>query len=293
MSDGAEHLESAADDALGREAARAREARAGCPPPDLVIAHSSEALPDEVRVRVEAHLRGCDACRALAADADSLEPGIPEGADARVFARIQPPRRNAPWVSWLLAASVLLACGVAAAWWLRPSSGRTAAVPPATPPAGPGPTTPAPVAMQAPLWSISAATVRVPLSALGASRGVDAGGARTRVLMAALAPYEKADFDAAIERLEAFVREYPDAADASFYLGVSYLMADRPADAVAPLSRARDARAERDRREVDWYLAAAEQRTGRTAEAAARVDRLCRTPGAYQQSACAAADKLR
>jgi len=147
--------------------------------------------------------------------------------------------------------------------------------------------------MQAPLWTVNAATVRVPLSALGASRGADAGSARTRSLMAALAPYENADFKTAIERLEAFVREHPDAADASFYLGVSYLMADRPADAVAPLSRAREARAERDRREVDWYLAAAEQRTGRAADAAARVDRLCRTPGAYQQSACAAAAKLR
>ncbi len=295
MTDDDARLDSGIEEGVRREGVRWREARAGCPPPDLVMAHASEALPDEVRERLSEHLRGCDACRRLAADADAVELEVPPGVEARVLARVQAPRRFPPGTLWVLAASVLLVCGLAAMRRLHPggavrtTAGRTLETPqmPAAVPAAAAPV------RQAARWQISAATVRVPLSSLAVSRGADAEAARGRRLVAALAPYEKADYPAAISALEAFVKEFPDAADAVLYLGVSYLMADRPEAALAPLAQAADLRSGRGRREVDWYLAAAEQRTGRTAEAAARLEGLCRAPGAYQQSACAAAATLR
>jgi tetratricopeptide (TPR) repeat protein len=259
--------------------------------------HGSEALPDEVSVRVEQHLTTCDACQRLAQSFDEAERGSEADVERRVFARVN---RHAGWTPGRalgLAAGVLLACGLAAFWLVRsgarPAEHASSNAPPSGTAATSTPGAAAP-SVYVSLWTITPPPVRIPLSSLEATRGPDAVAAeRGRALLAALEPYQSGDYRAATSRLEAFVRQYPAAADGFLYLGVSYLMAERPAEAIATLERAAALKPEAERREADWYRAAAEQRSGRLSDARARLSALCQRPGAYQANACAAEATLK
>jgi tetratricopeptide (TPR) repeat protein len=290
--------DSTTDERLRREGAAWRGERHSCPPPDLVIMHSSEALPEEVRARLEQHLETCDACRRLARNFDAAERASEGDVERRVFERVKRGPRWTPSRRLMLAAGFLLAGGLAALWWVRSgatTSNHVAGGPPSlsSPAASPAPVTTAP-SNQVALWVITPATVRIPLSSLEATRGSDGKAAeRSRALLAALEPYQSGDYGAATSRLEAFVQQYPAAADGFLYLGVSYLMAGRPAEALAPLERAAALKPEAERREIDWYLAAADQRSGRLPNAKTLLGGLCEAPGAFQPDACAAEATLR
>jgi TolA-binding protein len=286
------------DERLRREGAAWRGERLSCPPPDLVMMHGSEALPDDVRARLEQHLETCDACRRLARSFDEAARGSEGDVERRVFERVKRGTGWTPSRGLMLAAGFLLAGGLAALWWVRSGATNSNHVA-ASPPSLSSPTTsPAPVATapsnQVALWVITPATVRIPLSSLEATRGSDGVAAeRSRALLAALEPYQSGEYGAATSRLEAFVQQYPFAADGFLYLGVSYLMAERPVEAVAPLQRAAALKPEGERREVDWYLAAADQRSGRLSDAKTLLAGVCQAPGAYQANACAAVATLR
>ena len=286
----------AIDERLRREGAAWRAERSGCPPPDLVMMHGSEALPDDVRDRVEQHMATCDACQRLAQNFDKAERGSEAEVESRVFARLSRPAGWTPSRALGLAAGVLLASGLAGLWWVRlgtgpmeHASGNAPSGSAAT--SAPGVATPS---VHVALWTITPAPVRVPLSSLEATRGPEAAAAEQgRALLVALEPYQAGDYRAATSRLEAFVGQYPAGADGFLYLGVSYLMADRPVEAIAPLERAAALKPEPERREAEWYRAAAEQRSGRRSDASARLSALCQTPGAYQANACAAGATLK
>jgi predicted Zn-dependent protease len=144
------------------------------------------------------------------------------------------------------------------------------------------------------LWTIDPLPVTLALSSLDASRGASqATHAPPRDLVDALVTYQHGEYAKAAEQLAAVTRVHPDAPDAWLYLGVARLMADRPADAIAPLERAARAAADARIDAIAWYLATAEQRTGQADRARARLENLCGGTGAFHTPACDALHALR
>lgn len=109
----------------------------------LLSAYIDEAVRGDERAAIDAHLRGCAACRALAEDlttiratAGSLEPLIPA---ARVWnqlsaaAAAQPRRSAVQWFGWRPVAAVAMTAVIAAGLWrvgtLLQPEGRTATAP--------------------------------------------------------------------------------------------------------------------------------------------------------------------
>ena len=112
-------------------------------------------------------------------------------------------------------------------------------------------------------------------------------------LIEALAPYQSGDYEAAVAQLTRVVQAHPDSPDASFYLGVASLLANRPSEAIAPLGVAAHEAVGEQRDAVEWYLATAEQRTGHPDAAHARLAPLCRATGSFQTRACDAMQVLK
>ena len=288
-----------AHDRLRREGEASRNQRIGCPDPDLLLARRSDALDAAVRARLEQHLAICEDCSRFALDLDALNLDEPDDSiESRVLARIRRSKRAgpAPWLG--VAAGLVIAVGLAALWWTRslpPPRSQTASAPapiqrlPSSETSSPTLEMPPTVA----LWTIEPAPVRVPLTSLGVPRngsGADAGAAAG--LIEALAPYQRGDFGPAVDGLEQFVRQYPDQADAYLYLGVSYLMVDRPSSAVTSLERARSLASPNRHAEIDWYLATAEQRSGLIDASRARLRELCGGQSRHRPLACAAENAL-
>jgi hypothetical protein len=289
--------DAAVHERLRREGEASRNQRTGCPDPDLLLARRSEALEAAVRARLEQHLTVCEDCSRFARDFDALNlDEADEAIESRVLARIRPATR-AGLSRWLgVAAGIVITAGVATLWWTRPlpAPGPDAvSAPIQREPSATGSPAQTDMPPTAALWTIEPAPVRVPLTSLGVPRngsGTDAGAAAA--LIEALAPYQRGDFDLAVDRLEQFVRQHPDQSDAYLYLGVSCLMADRPSSAVVPLERARSLASPNRRAEIDWYLATAEQRSGRVDASRARLRELCAGQSRYRALSCAAAGAL-
>jgi hypothetical protein len=284
--------DAAVDARLRGEGERLRAERVGCPSPDLLVARATGALEPAFASGVDAHLDSCDACRRLAADIDALdlaaaEPAVEERVRMRVFAR--PASRT-----WLLpvAAAAVLVSAVAFGWRLWPAA--TPAAPEVLREAtvGPAAESAAGPAQVVALWEIAPAPVRVPLSSLGPTRsGESAPG--DDGLIDALGPYQAGDYARAVERLSEWLHVSPLSGEGHFYLGVSQLMTGDPRAAHTSLAKAHELLPAPRRREVDWYRAAAEQRSGDLAASRARLRALCAEPGAYRTEACTAASVLR
>lgn len=284
---------------LRREGARWRESRDGCPHPDVLAARESELLDPAMRDVLAAHVRRCAACAQFAADLEAVAADVPtDVVESRVFERVRREAAPAPRWQWTLpvAAAVLLACATGVVWWVRMPSGgaggRGAMLGGADQPPPPqSQSTPSQPVEVAASWTIEAPPVRVPMSSLGPARSGETSASAT--LAEALAPYQEGRYDEAIPLLERAARLHPDSVDAAFYLGVARLLADHPADAIAPLERAAALALPGRRAEIAWYRATAEQRSGRTDAARARLDALCATASDFRARACAAAQALR
>jgi tetratricopeptide (TPR) repeat protein len=283
--------DTALDAQLRQEGERLRAARAGCPPPDLLFARESESLDASLRERLETHVAGCAACRRMAADVAQLDLGMPDAeVESRVASRVLPASGLGRGGMFSIAAALLLASGLAVTWW----SQRTPPKPPTAATSTPQPAVPIEPAEPAPvvaLWTIVAPPVRLPLSALGATRS-GTGSAAAPGLADALTPYQSGDYDGAADAIAKVVEAQPQSGEAQFYLGVSLLLAGQAEAARSPLERAVALLPADRRNEAEWYLATAEQRIGKNDAARARLQRLCAAAGTYQAGACAAAAAL-
>ena len=294
MSEFGQPGESAMDARLRQHGEALRAERAGCPHPELLFARQSEALDAELRHRLDAHLSTCARCRQLADDVDSLDLSEPDAAvEQRVLARLGGTTRAGRSGLLSLAAGLLLASGIGVTWWYSRSVTPVAERPAASQAAAESPQMQEASTPVAALWIITPAPVRVPLSSLGVPRGGDGPAADGLALVEALGPYQMGDYVAAIARLSAVVRDYPESGEARFYLGVSQLMAGQAEPAIASLDIAATRLPAARQAEAEWYRATAEQRAGRTDQARARVHALCAGPGDFHAQACAAEASLK
>jgi predicted Zn-dependent protease len=279
-------LDDVLDNALRAEAAQWQRSRQGCPDPDLLMVSDSELLEGDVRAALDAHLRECAACARLSADLAALRHEAPDAAsEAAVLARIRAAESSTSWWRLPLAAAILLGCGTGI-WWMSRSPTPSSVPAQATSPLPPS--TAGPIA----LWSIEPLPVTVPLTSVGATRSAGTNDVAA-ALANALTAYQAGRYEEGIPALRAVANAHPESADASLYLGVSLLLAHRPQDALGPLAHARQVAEPKRSPDIDWYLAAAEQRRGATAAARERLQALCAGPGDYQQRACAAERALR
>jgi tetratricopeptide (TPR) repeat protein len=285
--------DTALDAQLRQEGERLRAARAGCPPPDLLFARQSESLDAGLRERMETHVAGCAACRRMAADVAQLELGTPDAdVESRVASRVLPAGGHGRGGMLSIAAALLLASGLAVTWWYQRTPPKPPAAATSTPqPAMPiGPAEPPPVLA---LWTIVAPPVRLPLSALGATRSGTGSAAAAPGLADALTPYQSGDYAGAADAIAKIVEAQPQSGEAQFYLGVSLLLGGRAEAAQSPLERAVALLPADRRNEAEWYLATAEQRAGNNDAARARLRRLCAAAGTYKAGACAAEATLK
>jgi hypothetical protein len=257
--------------------------RRGCPPPEHLMALTGDAVPDDLRREVSAHLARCAACQALAADLARLGEGAPPASlDGRVIAASGVRGR---WAV-LVAAVVLAAIGLSA-WWrvhapqemlldrVETSTGAPAAA------AAPAPAT---------RWTVEPPALVLPAATVLVMRGSDPAAA---ALATALEPYRNGDYAAAATSLAAFTTTHPDSADGWFYLGASRLLTDADAEARTALEKAESLGAGASHPELEWLGATADARTGATDSAKARLTALCDASGPLKDRACDALKTLR
>jgi putative zinc finger protein/tetratricopeptide repeat protein len=104
-------------------------------------------------------------------------------------------------------------------------------------------------------------------------------------LASALEPYRRDDFADAATRLRGLAGRFPQAPEPPYYLGVSLLMLNRPADAIAPLQEA--ARIVSPPDDVRYYLAVAQVNAGDIASGVALLRQLCDRKTESSRRACA------
>ncbi|MBI1951845.1 MAG: tetratricopeptide repeat protein [Acidobacteria bacterium] len=197
-------------------------------------------LGDDERELYEQHYFECEGCfeeletyRALQAELKQAVPSSPEDAA---------PRRARAW-AWSGAAAAALA-GAALILWLRqpPSSPREAArasggeiAEPVQPPLPPGSPVPDPgVARPAPDW-MTLARVTPPAYTAVVLRGAE--GEARRKFAQAMEHYVAGHYAAALSGLEEASELDPAAPEASFFLGICYLLTGKVDPAVQALQR--------------------------------------------------------
>lgn len=281
-----------------------RRRHAGDPPIEVLRAARAGALPDEVQAEVTRHLAQNAWSRALVEGMEDGgdQPVLDRVSEERIWARIRKAAEATPsggstgrWAPWAyggaaLAASVLIAVSM---------SRNNGAPPPTTssmpPPAGPVAVAP-PSAVVAPAPAVALAFDKpdIKLSAAALTwRGAPAGNPFLRNLEPAVDAYRAGDYARADALFTALTTQYPRAVEVAFFLGVTRMLGDDFAGALEPLS---DALAMQDPTFADdaaWYLAVAEQRSGRVAEARRRLAELCAGSGAFKAEACDAEQRLR
>lgn len=279
--------------ALVREltARGAGPAASSCPSPARLQALLADALPLEQREAVESHVTGCPACLSLLQDLRNWQPPVPaDGELKRLRRRIQrgQPKPEPTWHRWT--------------WLMAPAGALAALLITLDVPRFIGPAAPLPHAKTPPIASpvydlssifpLEKAPVRLPPAALLLFRGQAELSAPLREVAAALVPYQKNDYPSAARELGPVAGRHPESFEASFYLGVSLLLSGRPAEAIAPLERARAAGGAAQKPEAAWYLAVAHARSGSIRLARPLLEELCAAGHARAGSACEALGRL-
>lgn len=291
-------------DGLDGELAEIRRRHQDDPSLETLRAAQADALPPEVQARVTRHLQDSAWSRAIV---DGLrETGAEDHLDAasedRLFERITrkaqvtplraPSRRRwAPAIAiggLALAATLLIAVVVE-------RSGPDIAVPPDAASASigvkPAIVESAPVTRPEPSRiAFAKPEVKLSPSAL-AWRGDAAANPFVRDLAPAIDAYRAGDYPRAAAAFDRLSGVYPGSIEVSFYLGVSRMLAGDDAGAIAPLEAAARLDNQTFADDVAWYLAIAQQRSGRP-NGRAKLAELCRGQGPHASSACTAVAQL-
>jgi len=259
-----------------------------CPAPETLLPAMEGTLPEPLRGRVLSHVEHCGICRMLAEAQGSPECSEPTVDESKwIQSRMTSGRRpqRVWWRPIAAAAVITIAVGTG---WLSQFDRQGAEMP--TPPGAPA--VAAPRTGSAFVLALEKPAIELPPGAL-VLRSRDADPYVT-ALIGALEPFRKGDYPQAVQQLGALQTSHVHEPFVNYYLGVSYLLGGRAADAVPSLERARtDGTADTWLRlEASWYLAIALERAGRRDAAAIVLTEICGTGDSRRQHACAALGTL-
>ena len=289
--DGWERDERDALEPLEEELASIRARHANDPSLDLLRAAQADALPPDLQARVSEHLTESEWSRALVSGANDVEHSLDATASDRLLARITQSATARPsWFSSIRLVSRLLAAAaavviIAALWVSRRGTAPASTAPPVArqtvarnePP-------PFELPLQKP-------DVRLSVAAL-TFRGTPAPSSLVDDLAPALDAFRASDYARSAQALQPLEGKYPAAIEPPYYRGLSLLFMNDAAGAIAELQKAARLADDTFSADVTWYLAVAQQRAGRIADARAALDTLCRTPNPHKSAACDGLSKL-
>ncbi|MGH9142923.1 MAG: tetratricopeptide repeat protein [Vicinamibacterales bacterium] len=262
------------------------------PPIGLLRAAQADVLPDAVGDAATEHLERSAWSRALLDGANEAADGSFDAASRRrIRAEIQRRQSSAPssrprlwiWAPALgLAALLIVAVSIN-----RPSRS------PAPVHSGETPqTTPTASSRTAFHLPLDKPEVKFTEAAL-----VVRGEKNQRVrFVDAVAPgvkaYRGGDYAEAATSLAGLEAAYPRSVEVPFYLGVSRLFLSDYAGAITALQAARRVDDGSFTANIGWYLAVAEERAGRKADATGELRTICRGTSEFRSRACQAAEAL-
>ncbi|HEY6308384.1 MAG TPA: anti-sigma factor [Candidatus Angelobacter sp.] len=276
-----------------------------CPKPELLQAAQADVLPAQQREDIITHLESCPACTSLLADLEALDDApLDKAGQQRIWKRIR---------AGIAAEDPAPMAGrTVTGWsnsWLRPMplAAMAAAVvilvvvgflfvrdrqQPVNQVAQNHPVEQLPTAAPSVL-RLEKPPVVLPASAVIVWRGQQEAATRqANALKQALAPYEMDNYAEAARRLERLRKQYPQMAEAPFYLGVSQLFLNQNEDAALSLKDAANIAEAPLVNDALWYLALANHRIGKDDLASSFLGALCRAGGKDSSRACAGAKEL-
>ena len=278
-----------------------RQRHAADPPIDLLRAARADVLPAAEQARVMSHLESSEWSRTLVESVDASRDAAPlDDADQqRLWTRIAResraaaspatapgpgPRRWNPafFGSLAVAASLIIAVTV----WRGGSSD------PAGPVVSPEAVAPPP-AVAEPRLAIAFSRPAIKLGPAALTwRGAASDNPYLADLKPAVDAYRAGDDPRARDLFTALSVRYPQAVEVLFYSGVTLMLNGEFNRALAPLAAAADAGEPVFTEDAAWYLAVAEQRTGRGVSARSRFAALCSTGRLHAADACAAVRQI-
>jgi hypothetical protein len=264
--------------------------QSACPPFRHLRAARAELLPEELQAEVTRHIAGCKACASIQVDLDTLpEPaGITQEETRRILSRIHGESRKDKqrsalrWVfSWraVSVTAALALCTVIVVLQIRK--------------------TPRPVPGQGPAVELAEALkidkpdVKLTLAVLTWRAEKNTGQQFLADLTPALDLYKADRFADAARQFDVLSAKYSGSVEVFFYLGVSRLFLGDPGVAIQALEKADGIAPDSFAADVSWYLALAYQRSGRIADAHARLTSLADGNSAYATRARAALEALK
>lgn len=265
---------------------------------DLLVAATADLLPAEMQARVMSHLAQSAWSRAIV---DGLrQSGADTQLDAATEERILARVRQAQRASWamtmrrpsLMAGGLALAATVLIAVMVSPGRQTTDPIPVAPSPATSGsPAAVLPPAAPPFQMPVTKPDVKLSTGAL-TWRGAPSDQPFLQDLAPAFDAYRVADYAQAQSLFGELSAKYPGAIEVLFYQGVTLVLRHDFAGAIAPLSAASRLKNDTFADDVSWFLAVAEQRSGRVAESRSRLSALCDAGGSRAADACAAVTQL-
>jgi hypothetical protein len=243
---------------------------------------------------VSEHLSDSAWSRALLEGVNDVDHTLDSAAADRLLARItHGSEGRRPWFSlgrlWAPALATAAALAIITVLWMswrQPvAPGRQIAATPA-PQATVARNEPPPFELP-----LQKPDVRLSVAAL-TFRGTPAPSSLVDDLAPALDAFRASEYARSAQALQPLEGKYPAAIEPPYYRGLSLLLMDDAAGAVAELQKAARLADDTFSADVTWYLAVAEQRAGRIADARAGLDTLCRTPNPHTSAACDGLSKL-
>lgn len=284
---------------LEEQLAAIRLRHADSPSLGMLRAARADALPDALQAGVTKHLAESAWSRALVEGMENggEPPALDRLTEERIWGRIRraggAPAARPGMAKWVWGSAAALAASVLLAVSISRSPAPTAAPEPGPQAAAPSPAATAPAAPAAAptLLAFSKPDLKLTAAAL-TWRGAPAENPFLLNLKPAVDAYRDGDYVQADERFTALALQYPESVEVLFFQGVTRMLRDDFAGAVAPLTAAHRLGEPTFVNDAAWYLAVAEQRSGRAADARARLEELCAGTSAFKDRACAARQQL-
>ena len=265
---------------------------------DLLVAATADLLPAETHAKVMSHLAQSAWSRAIVdglrqSDAD---PQLDAATEERILARVRRAQRSSSALTMrrpsLMAGGLALAATVLIAVMVFPGRHATdpIAVVPSPATSGSPAVVPPPAALPF-VMSVTKPDVKLSTGAL-TWRGAPSDQSFLQDLAPAFDAYRVGNYAQAQSLFGELSAKYPGAIEVLFYQGVTLVLRNDFAGAMAPLSAASRLKNDTFADDVSWFLAVAEQRSGKVQESRSRLTALCDAGGRRAADACAAVTQL-